>query len=66
MVKSALNSFVEGVVLCVVGVSRKFKNEEEVRRMEVTDGRRPRLIEGLRALETEGLRCGECGAGDPG
>lgn len=58
-VKSALKSLTEGVVLCVLGVSRKFKKDPEVKRTEVIDGRRPREIERLRELETDGLRAGE-------
>jgi hypothetical protein len=66
VVRSVLNSLTDGVVLCVVGVSRKLRNDPVVKRMEVTDGRRPRVMEDLRVLETDGLRCGECGAGEPG
>lgn len=48
------------VLLPVEGVSRILRNDPEVRRIEVTDGRR------ARELDIEGLRRGERGAGDPG
>lgn len=67
VVKSALKSLIEGVVLrAVEGVSRMLRKDPEVRRIEVMDGRRLREMEGLRELVTEGLRRGERGAGDPG
>jgi hypothetical protein len=67
VVRSALKSLVEGVVLrAVEGVSRMLRKDPEVRRMEVIDVRRLRVIEGLRELVTDGLRRGERGAGDPG
>jgi len=63
-VRSALKSLIEGVVFCVDGVSRIFRNDPEAKRTEAMDGRRPRVIEGLRVLETEDR--GDWGGGDPG
>lgn len=68
-VRSGLKSFAEGVILlAVVGVSNRFKNDVEGTLAELTDGRRPERgeIEGRRALDREGLRRGVSGAGEPG
>ena len=52
-----------------VGLSNTFKNEAEGTRPDPTEGRREQErgeIDGRRELETEVLRLGVGGAGDPG
>jgi len=70
VVRSCLKSFTEGVIrLAVVGVSRMFRKDAEGTRPELIEGRRVKErgeMDGRRGLDSEGLRLGVSGAGEPG